>query len=401
MRFTQIHSKTLLFLLAFNVWDYPLAGQERTKNLWPVIAPFFTPPAEYEDNFGSYRSPLVFYNGDTVKTPQDWALRRKEIYDTWTNMLGQWPEILYGNTLSYIDTVFYPDYTEYKVKFFWTPSEQTTGYLLIPETGGEKPAVITVYYEPETAVGKSDMPHRDFARQLTQRGFVTLSVGTTESTQAKTYSLFYPDIRQSRVQPLSMLAYAAANAWQALAKVKDVDSARIGIAGHSFGGKWAMFASCLYDKFACAAWSDPGIVFDESRPGINYWEPYYLGYHAPPWRERGVITKENPAHGLYMKLREEGYDLHELHALMAPRPFLVSGGTDDPPERWIALNHTIAVNRLLGYRDKVAMTNRETHRPDEFSNRMLCDFFSHFLDKERGGILSCDIPPLPPLQASP
>lgn len=26
-----------------------------------------------------------------------------------------------------------------------------------------------------------------------------------------------------------------------------------------------MFASCLYDKFACAAWSDPGIVFDETK----------------------------------------------------------------------------------------------------------------------------------------
>ena len=38
---------------------------------------------------------------------------------------------------------------------------------------------------------------------------------------------------------------------------------RIGIVGHSFGGKWSLFASCLYEKFACAAWSDAGIVFDE------------------------------------------------------------------------------------------------------------------------------------------
>jgi dienelactone hydrolase len=251
---------------------------------------------------------------------------------------------------------------------------------LVPKTNGKNPAVITVYYEPGTAIGKSNKPHRDFARQLTQRGFVTLSVGTTESTQAETYSLFYPDIRQSGVQPLSMLAYAASNAWQALAKVNDIDSTRIGIVGHSFGGKWAMFASCLYDKFACAAWSDPGIVFDESRPDVNYWEPYYLGYHAPPWRKRGVITKANPARGLYIKLREKGYDLHELHALMAPRPFLVSGGSADPTERWIPLNHTIAVNRLLGYENRVAMTNRETHSPDEFSNRIICDFFSYFLN---------------------
>ena len=48
---------------------------------------------------------------------------------------------------------------------------------------------------------------------------------------------------------------------------------------------------------------------------------------------------------------EDGRDLHELHALMAPRPFLVSGGSEDPPERWKALNHAVAVNKLLGLRE--------------------------------------------------
>ena len=96
--------------------------------------------------------------------------------------------------------------------------------------------------------------------------------------------------------------------------------------GHSYGGKWAMFASCLYDKFACGAWSDPGIVFDESRPSVNYWEPWYLGYEPGKWRTRGVITSANPCMGPYKRLVAEGCDLHELHALMAPRPLLVSGG---------------------------------------------------------------------------
>ena len=73
-------------------------------------------------------------------------------------------------------------------------------------------------------------------------------------------------------------AYAAANCHTALAQMPEVDPARIGIIGLSYGGKWAMFASCLYDKFACAVWSDPGIVFDEQRPNVNYWEPWYLGY---------------------------------------------------------------------------------------------------------------------------
>ncbi len=65
---------------------------------------------------------------------------------------------------------------------------------------------------------------------------------------------------------------------QSLANLPYVDPKRIGVVGHSYGGKWAMFASCLYDKFACAAWSDRGIVFDEKRANVNYWEPWYLGF---------------------------------------------------------------------------------------------------------------------------
>ncbi|MCA9138175.1 MAG: sialidase, partial [Planctomycetales bacterium] len=142
---------------------------------------------------------------------------------------------------------------------------------------------------------------------------------------------------------------------------------------------WAMFASCLFDKYACAAWSDPGIVFDESRPSVNYWEPWYLGYHAKPWRQRGVISDDNPARGLYPRLVREGHDLHELHALMAPRPFLVSGGSEDPILRWQSLNHSVAVNRVLGYDDRVMMTNRPDHSPNGDSNTMIYSFFEHWL----------------------
>ena len=127
------------------------------------------------------------------------------------------------------------------------------------------------------------------------------------------------------------------------------------------------------------AWSDPGIVFDETRESVNYWEPYYLGYHPQPWRPRGVISKDNPAKGLYPGLRKKGFDLHELHALMAPRPFLVSGGSEDPDERWIPLNRTIEVYRLLGYENRVGMSNRPDHSPTIASNEVIYSFFEYFL----------------------
>ena len=90
-------------------------------------------------------------------------------------------------------------------------------------------------------------------------------------------------------------------------------------------------------------------------------------------------TTANPRTGAYKELIKNGHDLHELLALMAPRPFLVSGGSEDPPERWRALNHVVAVNRLLGYTNRVAMTHRAGHTPTPESNEQIYLFLEHFL----------------------
>ncbi|MGB9772471.1 MAG: sialidase [Bacteroidota bacterium] len=348
--------------------------------LWRKISPFFSPPPEFKDKYGGYRSPLEFYNGQMVKTPEEWKKRRKEILDRWMAMMGEWPPFIKNQKMEILATIRRNGFTQYRVRFQWLPGQKTVGYLLIRDSKGRKPAVIVVFYEPETAIARHDRKNRNFAYELAKRGFVTLSLGTTETTNSKTYSLYYPNIQRSTIQPLSVLAYAAANSWFLLSKNPDVDPERIGIMGFSYGGKWAMFASCLFEKFACAVWVDPGIVFDDDRPNVNYWEPWYLGYYPPPWtntwRKKGLVPG---AKGLYPRLLAEGYNLQELHALMAPRPFLVSGGSEDTPERWIVLNHTIAVNKLLGYTNRVAMTNRHGHLPTRESNEEIYRFFEYFL----------------------
>ncbi|MEH6306699.1 sialidase [Olivibacter sp. CPCC 100613] len=354
------------------------SSESKKEALWKKIAPYFSPPQGFQDKQDMLRPLTVFYNGDTLHTAKDWPKRQLEIKKRWDSLMGNWPTLLQRQKLSIIDTKEKESHFEYQVKFYWTPTEETTGYLLVPKTKGKKPAVITVFYEPETAIGKGK-PNRDFALQLTKRGFVTLSIGTTAASERKEFSLFYPSIEDAQVQPLSMLAYAAANAYYALAKFPEVLPDKIGIMGHSFGGKWAMFASCLFDRFACAVWSDPGILFQHDRESINYWEPWYLGYHPKPWRKRGLITADNPAYGLYPELVKNGYNLHELHALMAPRPFLVLGGAEDPPARWHALNRIVTIDKMLGYDNRVAMHNRPTHEPNNEANEIAYSFFEYFL----------------------
>jgi hypothetical protein len=353
------------------------ADETQRQTAWQKIEPAFHPPKEFENDFGDYRLPLMFDDGRKVSSPADWKRRREEILQTWHKLLGPWPPVIEQQEIEFLDKADRENYIQHKVRFSITPKHKTEGYLLLPQGAQDKtkrrPAVLVVFYEPETAIGEGpDKQHRDFARQLANRGFVCLSVGHSAS-------VYYPDQENAELQPLSALAYVAANCYHVLANRPEVDPTRIGVVGHSYGGKWAMFASCLYDKFACAAYSDPGIVFDEKRPNVNYWEPWYLGYERGTMRTRGVVTPDSPRTGAYKQMVADGRDLHELHALMAPRPFLVSGGSEDPPSRWQALNHSVAVNKLLGYENRVAMTNRPDHDPNDESNEVLCSFFEYFL----------------------
>jgi hypothetical protein len=344
------------------------------------LAPFFRPPAELVGDPGTYRTPLTFADGRPVKNADDWRKRRQEILQAWHAHMGPWPALLGKPRVEYLEKERRDNLTQHHVRLEIAPSLMTDdAYVLVPDGAGPFPAVLVVFYDAKTGIGRGKPGHCDFAYQLARRGFVTLSLGSAPAT-------FYPSKEKAQLQPLSFHAYVAANAHTALAGLPRVDPQRIGVLGHSYGGKWALFAACLYDKFACGVWSDPGIVFDEMRANVNYWEPWYLGYEPGRERKPGIPTEQNPRTGAYKKLREAGHDLHELQALMAPRPFLVSGGSEDPPARWKALNHALAVNALLGCAGRVAMTNRPGHAPTPESNELIYCFFEQVLkDGPPGG----------------
>ena len=211
-----------------------------------------------------------------------------------------------------LETVEREGYSEQHVHVQVSPEGRwRTGYLLIPPGNGPFPAVLVPFYEPLTSIGRGEKGRgtHDYGLQLVRRGFVTLSIGTPGSVEKighDTRQLLTEAGNEQRRQPLTLLAYVAANCHTALAQMPEVDPQRIGIIGLSYGGKWSMFASCLHDKFACAVWSDPGIVFNEKNSNVNYWEPWYLGYDPAEQRKPGVPSDANPRTGLYKELIDEG-----------------------------------------------------------------------------------------------
>ncbi|MSR58512.1 MAG: hypothetical protein EXS05_12800 [Planctomycetaceae bacterium] len=353
--------------------------------LWAQLEKLTQPPAEFAGQFGPYRSPLQFADGTLARTREDWARRRNEILETWQRRLGDWPPLIERPAMKILETIERDGFTQHHVQVEVSPEGiLADGYLLVPSGKGPFPAVFVPFYEPLTSIGQAEKGRgtHDYGWQLARRGFVTLSIGTPGSVETPGVDtrqlLTRAGIAQHR-QPLGWLAYVAANCHTALAQRPDVDPQRIGIIGLSYGGKWSMFASCLHDKFACAVWSDPGIVFNEKNPSVNYWEPWYLGYESDVERKPGVPSADNPRTGLYRQLIEAGDDLVDLHALMAPRPVLVSGGTEDPPANWQALNHLVAVTQHHGYRRRVAMTARATHVPTAEALELELAFLEHWL----------------------
>jgi len=361
------------------------AEEPRAAELRKKLVPFAQPPAEFTSQFGDYRSPLVFADGSRVQSPADWARRRSEIVKLWHERLGAWPPLVEKPAVKRLESVEKDGYTQHHVHVQVSPDGKVAdGYLLIPKGNRPFPAVLVPFYEPLTSIGagqKGQGTH-DYGLQLVKRGFVTLSIGTPGSVEKiglETRQLLVEAGKEQRRQPLTLLAYVAANCHTALAQMPEVIPERIGIIGLSYGGKWSMFASCLHEKFACAVWSDPGIVFDEKNSNVNYWEPWYLGFDPNVQRKPGIPSDENPRTGLYKELREAGEDLVSLHALMAPRPVLDSGGTEDPPRNWRALNHLIAVNEVLAHKQRVAMTARKTHVPTPEALEIELAFLEYWL----------------------
>ena len=247
---------TLLMVTALIPAAGPVAraeGQGSPADAHGLPEPFasaFRPPPEFAGDLGAYKSPLVFDDGRPVRDAADWRERRREILTTWHGIMGAWPPLIERPKVEVLGTERREGFEQRRVRIEVAPDRTMDGYLLVPDGRGPFPAVLVVFYEPETAIGRGK-ERRDFAYQLARRGFVALSLGIDPARST-------PAREPEHLQPLSYLAYVAANGYNALASLPEVDPERVGVMGHSYGGKWALFASCLYDKFACGVWSDPG-----------------------------------------------------------------------------------------------------------------------------------------------
>src|ERR1700732_2155991 len=129
----------LLLVITSPATSFPAQGD--TPKIPEKIAKFFQPPAEFANDFGTYKSPLKFDDGTPVKSAADWKKRRQEILKTWHDFLGPWPELIQKPKIEYISKEKRENFTQCQVRIEIAPGMMTDdAYLLIPEGKGPFPA---------------------------------------------------------------------------------------------------------------------------------------------------------------------------------------------------------------------------------------------------------------------
>ena len=98
------------------------AQTQGKQSVWQKIAPYFSVPDQFKDQYEPYRSPLKFYDGGEVKNPADWRKRRMEILDRWNGLMGKWPALITDQKMEFLDSIRRDGFTQYKIRFSWVCS---------------------------------------------------------------------------------------------------------------------------------------------------------------------------------------------------------------------------------------------------------------------------------------
>lgn len=246
--------------------------------------------------------------------------------------------------------------------------------LVFPRDMNEKaPAVAVPFYFPEAMLGFDPATGErleaysgvEMMLHLVRRGYVVAS--------ADAYHLTYMESDKergdfSRWQDAADALRRDHPRWSGVGKlVQDtklmidllaadsrVDASRIGIAGHSLGGKMAFYTGCLDDRIRAILASDFGI-----------------GWEQTNWRDDWYWGKEVD------RLIDMGMDHAELLSCAAPKPFcLLAGQYDDETSGEM-------MRRAKGYvpdDERLKLVNHATgHRPPMWALEEGYDFLDRWL----------------------
>jgi len=181
-----------------------------------------------------------------------------------------------------------------------------------------RPVLIVPYYDVDTPIGlplggRNYLPPgvRSYAWLAAQQGWIAIAVRWFGESYAERYDEAVAELRERHpdASGLGKWVWDAQRLLDWIATQPQMDAQRVGMMGHSLGGKMTLYAMAFDARIRVGVASEPGISLKFS----NYDDYWYLG-------ER---IRHLPA----------GADHHELLRMIAPRPFHLIGGEDSDGEK--------------------------------------------------------------------
>ena len=261
---------------------------------------------------------IVDENGkrQEVRSEAAWEIRRRHILASFQEVAGPLPR---GDgsalNLRVLGKSTHPGYTRQSISYQALPDDPVPAYLLIPDGGGKRPAVLALHPTGELGkgipAGLSERPNRSYAHELALRGFVVLAPDYVYmgDPQRDPYELGYASGAMKGI-------YNHLRGVDVLTSLPNVDAGRIGAIGHSLGGHNALFVA-LFDKRIRALVTSCGFnAFAKYKNGD------LTGWSSKKYMPRiAAVYGKDPA--------RMPFDFPEILGAIAPRAVFVSAPRRD------------------------------------------------------------------------
>lgn len=307
--------------------------------------------------------------GPLTALAPDWKQNAAKIRAKWDNLLKE-PKLPDGRPVArMVREVPQRNFAGQLFELELEPAVWEKVYVLRPQnrTRGPLPVMIVPFYDVDTPAA-ADLGGRSYAADrgvnayaytAAQHGYLAVAVRWFGESYGESYSEAVANlaIRHPGSTGLGKWVADARRVVDFIETLPDADASRIGMIGHSLGGKMTLYAAAFEPRIRAVVSSELGIGFTMS----NYDDYWYLGDKLA-----GV-----PA----------GTDQHELIALIAPRPFLLIGGDEyDKQDSWHYINAARAVYDLSGNGRNIGYFNHHKgHTPTPEAVSVAFDWMDHFL----------------------
>ena len=321
-----------------------------------VTALTFTLAADASAQSRLDRNNLLQYHTDNgkvadVKTAGDWQERRSEVVAAMQQVMGPLPGKdkrvdLDVKTEAEADT---GSYIRRLITYQSEPGSRTPAFLCIPKdvlAGRRKaPAVLCLHPTDnkvghQVVVGLGGRAGRNYAAELAERGYVTLSPAYPHLAN------YWPNLGKLGYVSGTMKAiWDNSRGLDLLTSLDYVDSSKgFGAIGHSLGGHNAIYTAVLDERISVIA----------SSCGFDSYLHYMDGaervwYFGQGWCQIRYMPRMSNYRG---RLETIPFDFHELLGALAPRPVFVNAPLHDSNFRWKSVDECAtaanAVYNLLG-----------------------------------------------------